>query len=107
MPPKFDANAPEAVALIALFTTLGLTPQKALDTAKLPKLAASLQSIIQESSIDPASTPEWSPLIAPLLIHLAGVKTGSWEQANHGAGRKFLTAFILDLKLKSVDQING
>lgn len=85
--------------LVSLFQSIGLTEQRAKETAKNKKLAPTLQATIAEADISETGCDKAT---GALLYTLASTIT---KNANKHLG--YITRAIIDKKLKTADQVAG
>ncbi|RGB44186.1 tRNA synthetases class I, catalytic domain-containing protein [Rhizophagus diaphanus] len=83
--------------LVSLFQSIGLTEQRAKETAKNKKLAPTLQATIAEAGISETGCDK---AVGALLYTLASTIT---KNANKHLG--YITRAIIDKKLKTADQV--
>lgn len=101
-PPKSKLS-PEVEALTAKFTTLGLSPSKALEVARNANTATSLSALMDSQNLSNSSNPQQLPSeVALLLVTLADKgKSLNDEQKTK------VTQDILNKRLASADQVSG
>jgi glutaminyl-tRNA synthetase len=85
--------------LVDLFQSIGLTEQRAKDTAKNKKLAPTLQTTIVEAGVNETGCDKAT---GALLYTLASTIT---KNANARLG--YIARTIVDKKLKTADQVAG
>jgi len=85
--------------LINLFQSIGLTEQRAKDTAKNKKLAPTLQTTIVEAGVTETGCDK---TVGSLLYTLASTIT---KNANAHLG--YIARAIINKKLKTADQVAG
>lgn len=96
---KFDANDPTVLATISLFTSIGVTNVKAIETARNPKNTASLKEIIDRNEL---TIRELEEKQGNLILHLAvqGTKIGRDEQ-------DYVVQAVVEGRLKTTEQVTG
>jgi glutaminyl-tRNA synthetase len=96
-PPK--GTSPETTAYIDLFKSIGLSQAKAFEAAKSAKNAAIFQGLIERHALTGGRIDEkQAGLVAALAVQ--GAKIGEDE-------RGYAVNAIIDVRLKSTDQVNG
>lgn len=101
MPPKSKPAVadPSSDPTIALFKSLGLPQSKAIEANKNPKVAGILRQLIETHNLTGLDEKR-AVLITALAGNSAKVELGQEES-------DFIVKYVLDGKLKSVDQVSG
>ncbi|TFK71794.1 glutamine-tRNA ligase [Pluteus cervinus] len=98
-PTKSD---PATEGLVTLFTSIGLTQAKAVETAKSPKAAPILKTLIEEYDIAAKKLDDkQAGLIAAFSVSL------SKSEGLTSPEKEYVVTRIVDGKLRSIDQINA
>ncbi|KAF9006565.1 glutamine-tRNA ligase [Cyathus striatus] len=99
---KATKTDPASDPLIPVFRSIGLSQSKAVEAAKSPKSAAILQEII-DTHPEIASGLEEKQ--ASLVVTLSGLLAKTSDVGT--AERDYIITKILDIKIKSVEQVNA